>query len=262
MSFHCQHLTRALIALTFLLPAAAIAQSPQQAPQSESQALVANGRSLFQQNCAFCHGRDTSGGETGPSLIDSKLVGEDVHGDKIGVVVRNGRPEKGMPSFKFSDQDLASIVAFIHYVRTYIEQHPGGRRGVSVSDLQTGNAELGKQYFNGAGGCAPCHSPTGDLAKVGSKYKGLALERRLLYPEHAQSKVTVTTNSGEKITGTLSYKDEFTIGLQDADGWYRSWPVDAVKYQIDAPAEKHAELLGKYTDDDIHNLMAYLQTLR
>lgn len=238
------------------------AQSSQAAPQSESQAMVSTGRSLFMQNCAFCHGRDAGGGETGPSLTESKLVGEDVRGDKIGTVIRNGRPEKGMPSFKFSDEDLASVVAFIHYVRNYVETHPGGRRGVSVSDLQTGNAERGKQYFNGAGGCASCHSPTGDLAGVAKRYQGLSLERRLLYPEKATAKVTVTLASGKVETGTLEYRDEFTIGLRDADGWYHSWPVETIKYKIDDPAQAHADLLSKYTDDDIHNLMAYLQTLR
>ena len=236
------------------------AQSAQKPPQSESQAMVDTGRSLFLQNCAFCHGRDLAGGETGPSLIDSALVGQDVGGDKIGTVVRNGRPEKGMPSFKFSDQDLASIVAFIHHTRSFMEAHPGGRRGVSVSDLQTGNAQLGKKYFDQE--CGSCHSATGDLAGIAGKYQGLSLERRFLYPENAKGKVTVTLPSGEHVSGTLAYQDEFTIGLRDADGWYHSWPADAVTYKVDAPAERHAELLGKYTDDDVHNLMAYLQTLK
>jgi cytochrome c oxidase cbb3-type subunit 3 len=231
-------------------------------PQSESEALEATGRSLFQQNCAFCHGRDAGGGETGPSLTDSKLVEQDVHGEKIGPVIRNGRPDKGMPRFNFSDADLAGVVAFIHRQRIQILAHPGGRRGVSVADLQTGNAELGKQYFNGAGGCASCHSPAGDLAKVAKRYQGLTLERRLLYPQKAAAKVTVTLPSGQTVNGTLEYHDEFTVGLRDTDGWYHSWPTDEIKYKIDAPAEAHAELLGKYTDADIHNLMAYLQTLR
>ena len=66
----------------------------------------------------------------------------------------------------------------------------------------------------------------------------------------------------EKLSGKLAYKDEFHIGMRDTNGWYHSWPTSAVKFTIDAPADAHAELLAKYTDDDIHNLMAYLQTLR
>jgi cytochrome c oxidase cbb3-type subunit 3 len=72
----------------------------------------------------------------------------------------------------------------------------------------------------------------------------------------------VTLPSGEKVNGTLAYRDEFTVGLRDASGQYRSWPVSRVKYSVQDPAEAHVDLLGRYTDDDIHNLMAYLQTLR
>ena len=91
---------------------------------------------------------------------------------------------------------------------------------------------------------------------------GLELEMQMLYPENAKSKVTVTTSSGQTFTGTLTYKDEFHIGMTDAAGWYRSWPIRAVEYKIDSPADAHVEQFEKYTDDDIHNLMAYLQTLR
>ena len=84
----------------------------------------------------------------------------------------------------------------------------------------------------------------------------------MLYPRDAKSKVAVTLNSGETIAGTLAYLDEFTVGLTDNTGRYRSWPTSEVKFKVDAPVERHAELLAKYTDDDIHNLMAFLQTLR
>jgi cytochrome c oxidase cbb3-type subunit 3 len=224
--------------------------------------LAENGRSLFVQHCAFCHGRDAGGGETGPDLTNSKLVADDVNGDKIAVVVKNGRPEKGMPRFNLSDAQIASLAAFIHQEKNKAEAHPGRRRGVAVADLQTGNADAGKRYFNGAGHCASCHSPTGDLAGVGARFQGLNLEQRLLYPRNASAKIAVVLPSGETINGKLAYKDEFTVGLVDASGWYRSWPVNAVKFTIDAPADAHADLLAKYTDDDIHNLIAYLETLR
>jgi len=84
----------------------------------------------------------------------------------------------------------------------------------------------------------------------------------MLYPKHAKSKVTVTLSSGETITGTLRYLDEFTVGLIDSLGSYRSWRIADVHYKVDAPVEAHVELFSKYTDADIHNLMAYLQTLR
>jgi cytochrome c oxidase cbb3-type subunit 3 len=224
--------------------------------------LAAAGGSVFQQNCAFCHGRDAGGGETGPDLTRSKLVSADVGGDKIGDVVLHGRVDKGMPAFQLSPEQIAQLAAFIHAQQTKAESQSGKRKGVDVADLQTGNVEAGKAYFNGAGGCANCHSPTGDLAGIASRYEGLQLEERMLYPKDVKNKVTVTLASGETVAGTLEYLDEFTVGLRDAAGTYRSWPVSTVKVKVDAPVEAHVALFPKYTDADIHNLMAYIQTLR
>jgi cytochrome c oxidase cbb3-type subunit 3 len=231
-------------------------------PKTYPPELVESGRTLFRQNCSFCHGRDAGGGESGPDLTRSKLVTADVGGDKIGAVVRNGRPDKGMPRFDFSDQQIAGLVAFIHTQQNTAPTKKGARKGVDVSDLQTGNAEAGKHYFDGAGGCATCHSPTGDLAGIASRYKGVELEKQMLFPKHPESKVTITLPSGQTITGTLEYLDEFTVGLIDPTGWYRSWRTGDVRYKIDAPVNAHVELFSKYTDADIHDLMAYLQTLR
>jgi cytochrome c oxidase cbb3-type subunit 3 len=138
---------------------------------------------------------------------------------------------------------------------------------VDVADLQTGSAEAGKRYFNGAGGCAKCHSPTGDLAGIAGKFQGLELLRRMLYQEERRgtgpvATATVTLPSGQTVTGKLAYRDEFTIALVDASGWYRSWPTNQVKSAVTNPLEAHAELLEKYTDEDMHNVLAYLQTLR
>ena len=220
------------------------------------------GGALFGQNCAFCHGRDAMGGETGPDLTESTLVQSDATGEKIAEVIREGRPENKMPAFKFSPQEVHSLIAFIRAREAAAKAHPGGRRGVSVEDLQTGNAQAGKRYFEGAGGCVKCHSATGDLAGVAKRYQGLQLEEHMLYPRDAKSKITVTLPSGENITGTLAYRDEFTVGLRDSAGIYRSWSTSGVKFTVESPAQAHAEQLPKYSDNDIHNLMAYLQTLK
>ena len=222
--------------------------------------LVKNGQAIFGQNCGFCHGKDAGGGESGPDLTRSQLVSQDVKGNKIADVVRNGRPEKGMPRFNLPEMDMAAIVAFIHDQKTKAESQKGGRRGVDVADLQTGNLEDGRKYF--AANCASCHSPTGDLKGVASRFQGLRLEQRFLYPRDATGNVTVTLPSGKQMTGKLAYKDEFVIGLKDSYGWYQSWPISSVKFTIDNPAEAHHTLLTKYSDDDIHNLMAFLQTLK
>jgi cytochrome c oxidase cbb3-type subunit 3 len=226
------------------------------------------GRSLFVARCGFCHGRDAAGGESGPDLTRSALAKQDVSGDKLIPVIRDGRVDKGMPAFALAASDLAAIVAFIHEQKSRAESQPGQRRSVDPADLRTGNTEGGKAYFNGGGGCARCHAPDGDLARVATRFQGLALLQRMLYPGRGRGErphpatATVTTRSGETVTGRLAYRDEFTIALTDASGWYRSWPAGQVRFSVDDPLDAHRDQLGKYTDDDMHNVLAYLQTLR
>lgn len=235
---------------------------------------VSPGETLFQSTCGFCHGRDATGGAAGPDLTDSDLVAQDRGGNKIGPVIRNGRPDRGMPAFPLSARDLKAVVDYIHARKTAVDKSPGRRRKVTVADLSTGSADAGREYFNGAGGCAACHSPSGDLAGVGVRYRGLALMQRFLYPTSGNAAVppgekpkpnpvtvTVTLPSGEVVSGPLVLRDEFTIALRDADGWFRSWPQSAVKASVKDPLQAHADQLGKYTDDDVHNLFAFLQTL-
>jgi mono/diheme cytochrome c family protein len=242
------------------------AMDPERFPEEQVHA----GEPLFAARCGFCHGRDAAGGETGPDLTRSPLVVEDVRGDKIAPVVRNGRVEKGMPPVAVNDADLAAIVAFVHAQKIKADTQQGSRRTVENADLETGNADAGKAYFNGAGGCAKCHSPTGDLAGIAGKLQGLRLLQQMLYPRRGRgdapdppaAQVTVTLGSGETVVGTLAYRDEFTIALTDSSGRYRSWPAAQVKIAVNNPRDAHAALLARYTDEDMHNVLAYLQTLR
>ena len=236
-------------------------------PQSYPREQVIAGMTRFSSQCGFCHGRDAAGGETGPDLTRSALVAEDLRGDKIGPVVRAGRVDKGMPAFDLNDAELTAIIAFIHDQKAKGESVGGGRRSVDVSDIDSGNVEAGKKYFNGAGNCSNCHSATGDLAGIGSRFRGLPLLQRMLNPSGsrpapAPAKVIVTLTSGETISGSLVSRDEFTVALKDPSGASRTWPVDEVKINIDDPVRAHFDQLGKYTDEDMHNVYAYLQTLR
>jgi cytochrome c oxidase cbb3-type subunit 3 len=225
---------------------------------------IAAGQRLFVAQCGFCHGRDAMGGESGPDLTRASLVAEDVRGDKLGPMLRTGRMDKGMPAFTLSAADLGAIVAFVHDQKVKAESLTGGRRSVDLVDLQTGDPEAGRKYF--AGACVKCHSATGDLAGVSRRLQGLALLQRMLYPapgrEGSRATVTVTLTSGEAVTGKLAYRDEFTIALTDANGWYRAWPVQKVKFVVNDPLQAHVDQLGKYTDGDMHDVLAYLQTLR
>jgi len=233
-------------------------------PQAYPAEQVRAGQPIFAAQCGFCHGRDAMGGETGPDLTRAASVAADVRGDTLGPVVRNGRVDKGMPAFTLAESDLAAVVAFIHDQKTKAESLTGGRRAVDVADLQTGNVEAGKKYF--ATACSKCHSPSGDFAGLAKRLEGLALLQRMLYPTGAKAasraRVTVTRPSGEVVTGSLAYRDEFTIALTDQAGAYHSFLVDQAKFTVDDPLRAHAEQLGKYTDGDMHDVLAYLHTLR
>jgi len=234
--------------------------APQARPPSPGQ--LENGQRVFAAQCGFCHGRDAMGGETGPDLTRSPLVRDDVGGDKLEPVIRDGRIDKGMPAIRLGAADVAAVIAYVKSQKAKAEL-PGQRRSVDVADLQTGDAEAGRQYFDGAGRCATCHSPTGDLRGLAARVKGLELLQRMLYPSKGRgATVAVTLPSGETVRGPVAYRDEFTIALTDEAGRYRSWPTRLVTFSVSDPLEAHADQLGKYTDEDMHNVLAYLQTLR
>ncbi|HEY4361229.1 MAG TPA: cytochrome c [Bryobacteraceae bacterium] len=236
-------------------------------PQSYPAEQVKAGEQKFTAQCGFCHGRDAAGGETGPDLTRSDLVAEDLRGDKIGPLVRKGRPDQGMPAFNLNDSDLGAIVAFVHDQKTKSESVSGGRRSVEPADLGTGDAAAGLRYFDGKGGCAGCHSGTGDLAGIATRYQGLALMQRMLYPSGGRPapprpKVTLTLASGQTSVAELASEDEFSLVVLDSAGARQTYQKSAVKFKIADPMSAHFDALGKYTDADMHNVYAYLDTLK
>jgi cytochrome c oxidase cbb3-type subunit 3 len=231
------------------------------AAESPDPAAVERGRKQFVSSCGFCHGDDATGNRA-PDLVRSALVNHDVGGDQIGPVIRAGRPDKGMPGFPFTDSQIADVAAFLHARTREALMSARVPRDYPLAKLLTGNAEAGKAFFDGAGGCAQCHSPAGDLKGISHKYTPLMLQHNMLAPHGPAPAVTVTLPSGEKLTGTLAHLDEFEVALRDADGWYRSWPRDRVKnVEVNDPVAAHRELMLKLTDADVHNLFAYLETL-
>jgi cytochrome c oxidase cbb3-type subunit 3 len=239
---------------------------PSAAPQAYAPELVAAGRARFAANCGFCHGPDATGGSGGTDLTRSELVAVDERGNRIGPIVRTGRPEAGMPGFPaLAEGDLAAIVAYVHDQKTKAEAAIGGRRSVEVADVLTGDARDGRRYFESQ--CTSCHSATGDLAGIASRIEGLVLLRRMLYPGGQagggrRPTATVTTPDGETIAGQVAYRDEFTIAVIDAGGRYHSWPTSRVRFAIDDPLGAHVAQLARYTDAAMHDVLAYLHTLR
>ncbi|MBV8571904.1 MAG: c-type cytochrome [Acidobacteriaceae bacterium] len=264
-----------MCALVMLLPEMGRAQGHQPQPtpmprqgQAEDAAAVDRGRALFKSTCGFCHGNDATGSRA-PDLVRSPITLHDDNGNLLGPLVRNGRPDKGMPSFTtLKDDQISDIVAFLHHQANTALHSAHVPGDYPVSKLLTGNPEAGKAFFDGAGGCSQCHSATGDLAGVAKRFSPIDLQQEMVYPsgrkvrETAFKTATVTVANGAQYEGKVSLNDAFNIGIICQDGWYRSWPKADVKVEIHDPLEAHRELTSKYTDADMHNLFAYLETLK
>jgi mono/diheme cytochrome c family protein len=234
-------------------------------------AAVERGRALYSVNCTFCHGADARGGDGGPSLLRSATVLDDQRGERIAPVVQAGRLDSGMPKFAMTNEQVADIAAFIHSFRT---------GGYDISrqkpqNMLVGDPKAGETYFNAK--CASCHSVSGDLKGVASLFSDArALQQTWLMPGSGPRRspeqqvrarpttVTVTLPSGEKVEGTVDRLDDFIVSLTMADGTHRGFMRDASgpTVEIHDPLQPHRDLLPQYTDTDIHNVTAYLATLK
>jgi cytochrome c oxidase cbb3-type subunit III len=232
-------------------------------------AAVARGQKTFVANCAFCHGSNANGGNSGPNLVRSVLVLHDEGtGSQIGPVILNGRTDKGMPKFAFSQEQIKDVAAFL----LNRSQSTVNRMNYKTQNINTGDPKAGATFF--AANCASCHSASGDLTGIANKYEPEALLSHILYPDvrsrgaepnpKTQPTVTVTPSSGNAVTGRLTYLDDFTVSLVDGGGENRSWSRETPGLRIDVkdPLQAHADLLPKYTDADMHNVLAYLETLK
>jgi cytochrome c oxidase cbb3-type subunit III len=237
-------------------------------------AAIERGKATYGVQCSFCHGSDARGGEGGPNLIRAEIVLRDQNGETIAPVVQNGRPDRGMPKFDLNTAQIADIAAFIHSFRV---------AGYDVSrdrppSIVVGNAAAGEAYFKTT--CAGCHAATGDLKGLATKISDpRALQQAWLMPGGggrggrgggggalavAPVTVTVTMANGQKLEGRMERIDDFLVTLVDAEGTSHTIrrDGDTPKVEIHDPLEPHKKLLRTYTDKDIHNLTAYLVTLK
>lgn len=243
------------------------------AGSKEDPVAYERGAKAYTQFCAGCHGATGRGSVGAPDLIRSILVLDDEKGILIAPVLRDGRPDAGMPKLGLTDQQVGDLVAWLH-VQTYMAGH---RTTYAFQDVLTGDAKKGEAYFNAT--CKGCHSPTADLKGVGSRYDAFSLQAKWLQPrggrgggrggrsgEVSKSAITVTVTpaSGAPVSGVLDRVDDFSVSLHDARGEYHSFTRDGAtpKVEIHDPLKPHLDLLAKLTDPDIHNVTAYLVTLK
>jgi len=222
-------------------------------------AAAKRGEPLYQQNCSACHGKDARGGQA-PNLVRSVLVLHDDKGEEIGQVIKNGRPQSGMPPFtNLTEAQRTDISEYLH-----MQVELAANRGLyaHADTMTSGDEAKGKMFF--AANCASCHSATGNLAGIGKKYsQPAALLARIAWPANrGPRQATVTTPDGKKVGGTLAHYDDFETTLKSSDGTTATWPTPSIKVEIQDKLDGHRALLPKYTDDDLHNLTRYLLTIK
>ncbi|HUZ47162.1 MAG TPA: c-type cytochrome [Terriglobia bacterium] len=230
---------------------------PNLVPNQEP-AEVAQGKALYQADCSFCHGTLATGGNGGPDLVRSVLVNHDKKGDLIGPVIRNGRVSKGMPKFNLTAAQVSDLAAFLHQRNRDARL----RSTYKILNVAVGDAAAGKTFFKEH--CSSCHSPTGDLAGIATRYPGDQLQQQWIYPQPGPApRVTVTLASGRKYSGSLEHIDEFSVSLYDAQGTYRSFPLtNGTHTEVTAPLAAHYRLMKRLTDTEMHNVTTYLESLK
>ena len=262
----------------------------QQRPAGDP-AVIERGKTLYGVTCSFCHGPDLRGGQlNGPNLLRSELVLSDQNGELILPIVRGGRAEKGMPPIPMSDEDVKAVAEYIHGVWAKSPRQgmpPPGGAAAAPLEVLVGDAAAGRAYFDAK--CGTCHSATGDLQGIATRAADARALQNLWVsggsaggrgarpstgsgqvaggaatPNPRAVTVTVTLPTGEKVEGRLLRIDDFFVSLTLADGTIRSVTRAGARPRVDVhdPLEPHRALLSVYTDKDMHDVTAYLATLK
>jgi cytochrome c oxidase cbb3-type subunit 3 len=231
--------------------------------------MIERGKALYGVNCQFCHGSDARGGEGGPNLIRAQVVINDQNGELIAPIVQNGRIDQGMPKFPMTNAQVADISAFVHSFR--VAGYDASR--MKPPTILVGDAAAGEAYFKTK--CVSCHSTSGDLKGIATKFpEPRDLQQTFVMPggggrgrggpSGPPTTVTVTLASGQKVEGRLLRVDDFIVTLTDTEGSQHTFRRDGdrPKVEIHDPLQGHKDLLRVYSDKDIHNLTAYLVTVK
>ena len=179
-----------------------------------------------------------------------------------------------MPPFALPAEDVNAIAEYLHSVAAM-----GGRQGrppeddiVAPERVLVGDARAGEAYFQTA--CSSCHSPTGDLKGIASR----AADPRELQnlwvsggggggrggAASGRATVKVTPAGGATIEGRLVRIDDFLVTLVQPDGTRRTFARNGAdpRVEVNDPADAHRKLVMALADKDMHDVTAYLWTIK
>ena len=216
----------------------------------------------------------------GPNLLRSQVVLADQHGELIAPIIQGGRRDQGMPAIQMTPDDMTAVAEYLHSVVFTARGQGAPPAGPPVVlNIVVGNAAAGQAYFQAK--CSACHSASGDLQGIAARVSDPTQLQNLWVSggggggrggppaggPGAASRVTtatVTLPNGQVVEGTLRRIDDFIVTLGLPDGSERSFrrDDDVPKVEIHDPLEGHRKLLPVLTDKDIHDVTAYLVTLK
>jgi cytochrome c oxidase cbb3-type subunit III len=242
-------------------------------------AAADRGRTVYGAECVSCHGPQARGTQNGSNLVRSLVVLRDRYGSEIGPLLKRGHKEmmSGRSSTTLTD---AQIVDLAHFLRQRVNDSLRGSPIFQVQNVLTGDPKAGAAYFNGEGKCSTCHSPTGNLAGIGSRLEPVDIQQRFLFPGSGRGgrgrgrgtaappsptapTVTVTPSSGQAVSGTLVQMDDFNVTLRNASGETQTFTrTPALKVVKNDPLAAHRALLDTIADKNMHDVVAYLETLK
>jgi cytochrome c oxidase cbb3-type subunit 3 len=250
------------------------------------QAAHDRGRALWASHCIDCHGSQARGSDTGPNIIRTKTVNFDRSagdaGSVLGPYLKAGHPTQSKkPSASFTDEE---VIGLANFLRQRVNDTMRGSPLFTVGDIVVGDPKAGEAYFRGEGGCAACHNANArNLEGIATRIPvPVDLQQRMLFPgaggrgrgrggrgappaapDRNAITVTIAPASGSPVSGVLVEESDFYITVRGADGTVRAVRrAPGMKVTKTNPLQAHVDLLDRISDKQIHDLVAYLETLK
>jgi ubiquinol-cytochrome c reductase cytochrome c subunit len=131
-----------------------LATGPASAAPGQASASPANGRSLFIQSCATCHGINAQGTSQAPSLIGAGAAAVDFQMSTGRMPAKEPSAENNRKPVTFTPQQIADIAA-------WVQSLGGGPTVPDAGQVSTSGADtaLGQQLFSAE--CSQCHNAGG-----------------------------------------------------------------------------------------------------